>query len=214
MPSLSPVWGFSGQSFCFDPPAPPSPPSGLGATPPSPPPSAPSELNRSAKASVALCWIAVKDQCVSCGVLWFRMTKKLLTETHFVWITWSMVSLSSGLVLRQPLISSLASSDTSVQNGLGKSNWPSWILLFIPGDMGRPCWEEKGGNPHNLVVKVSFWFHWKDVNKLLLTKCKWWHRGTRCHKRGRTSWMPTLLELKRVGLNKGSNTKMWNHPPT
>ena len=69
MPSLSPVLGFSEQSFCFDPPAPPSPPSGPDAAPPSPPPSAPSELNRSAKASVALCWIAVKDQSVSCGVL-------------------------------------------------------------------------------------------------------------------------------------------------
>ena len=139
VPSWSRVLGFSGWSCFGEQQNPPSPPLRPGSTLPSPPPSAPWGLSQFAEVSVALCCFAGKDH--KCYARMKPIETIQLTETHFVWRTWSMVSLSSGLVLRQPLISSFASSDTSAHSGFGNSYWPSLILFFIPGDIGRP-WTE------------------------------------------------------------------------
>ena len=87
-----------------------------------------------------------------------KARSELLTEIHLVSITWSMVRRSWGFVLRQPLIRSFASSDTSDHSGLGKSNWPKRIRFFMPGDNGRPWVEKNGGNPQSLLRRAFFRF--------------------------------------------------------
>merc|ERR1719317_1773152 len=65
----------------------------------------------------------------------------LYCDTHLLPITWSIVSLSSGLVFRHPLIRSLQSEETFVHSGLGNWYWPDLILLFMPGEIGWPWLE-------------------------------------------------------------------------